>query len=129
MTDPSGQSSDLSPQITAPQPQSWHSAPLVRTSGFVVLALAAAAAMIFLRPSSVDAGGLYRAEIGNTLREAEEGGVEDVDRALLVVSARQQNQLLAAASSQQTAHTRLAVLVLLTMLSVCWHGLTLPRGG
>jgi hypothetical protein len=129
MAEPPGLSSDPSPQVTTTQPQAWNSAPLVRTSGFVVLALAAAAAMIFLRPSSVDAGGVYRMEIGNALRAAEEGEAEDVDRALLVVSARQQNDLLAAASSQQTADTRLAVLVLLTALSVCWHGLTLPRGG
>ena len=62
---------------------------------------------------------------GQVFAQASE--TEDVDRALLLVSARQENELLLAASSQQTADTRLAVLVLLTVLAICWHGLTLPR--
>jgi hypothetical protein len=127
MTDVSAFDHEPSDGDIGPASSSWSAAPTVRTAGFVVLALAAAAAMIFLRPTSVDPGGDYRMDIADALKAAEASETEEVDRALLLVSARQENELLLAASSQQTADTRLAVLVLLTVLAICWHGLTLPR--
>lgn len=110
---------------------------MVRTVGFAVLAIAAAAVMFVLAPDvePADASRFDRL-ITQALEDAEsnetlaQGAPQQqvvngwVARDLLTVIAQQNT---AALETSQSPDTRIPALLLIVALAVCWHGATLPR--
>lgn len=114
---------------------------MLRTAGFALLAIAAAAVMFAMAPDIPEADTGRFDRLTNQALEDEEanqartqGAPQQqvvngwVNRDLLTVISRQMSAQIEATQAT-SADQRLPALLLILVLAVCWHGATLPTAG